>query len=92
MFIMDGCVFYYGWLYMYFTVDGCVSFWMVVYHFEWLYFKGAFELYGADFMLAEDMSPWLIEINSSPSMARNTRATCKLVDGVLEDTLKGKCY
>lgn len=40
-------------------------------------------------MLTEDLQPWLIEINSSPSMARNTRATMQLVDNVLEDTLKG---
>ena len=40
-------------------------------------------------MLTEDLQPWLIEINSSPSMARNTHATMQLVDNVLEDTLKG---
>ena len=55
-----------------------------------LYIQSAFELYGADFMLGEDLSPWLIEINSSPSMCRNTRATVKLVDMVMEDTIKGK--
>ena len=43
-------------------------------------------------MLGEDLSPWLIEINSSPSMCRNTRATVKLVDMVMEDTIKGKDY
>jgi len=41
-------------------------------------------------MLTEDLQPWLIEINSSPSMARTTRVTAELVDGVLEDTVKGK--
>ena len=54
--------------------------------------QSAFELYGADFMMTEDMSPWLIEINSSPSMARTTRATAHMVDRVLEDTLKGKYF
>ncbi len=53
-------------------------------------FQSAFELYGADFMVTEDLQPWLLEINSSPSMARNTRATVKLVDMVMEDTMKGK--
>jgi len=41
-------------------------------------------------MLTEDLEPWLIEINSSPSMARTTRVTADLVDLVLEDTVKGK--
>jgi tubulin monoglycylase TTLL3/8 len=40
-------------------------------------------------MITEDMQPWLIEINSSPSMARTTRATAELVDMVLDDTIKG---
>jgi len=43
-------------------------------------------------MLDEDLRPWLIEINSSPSMARNTRATTKLVDCVMEDTMKGRVF
>ncbi|CAH1783741.1 unnamed protein product [Owenia fusiformis] len=52
------------------------------------YRKGAFALYGADFMLTEDLRPWLIEINSSPSMEYSARATAKLCPRVLEDTLK----
>ena len=43
-------------------------------------------------MLTEDLQPWLLEVNSSPSMAKSSRATSKLVDLVLEDTLKGRYH
>ena len=52
-------------------------------------FQSAFELYGADFMITKDFQPWLLEINSSPSMSQSTHATAELVERVLEDTMKG---
>jgi len=51
----------------------------------------SFELYGADFMLAEDMSVWLIEINTNPRMhPPSSRLTRRLYSNVLESLVKGE--
>jgi len=50
--------------------------------------KNSCELFGYDFMLADDNSVYLIEVNSSPAMDYSTRVTAPLVRQVMEDVAK----
>lgn len=49
-----------------------------------------YELFGADFMLTEDLMPWLIEINAAPALSPTTEVTDALCSAVLQDSIKGK--
>lgn len=50
--------------------------------------SGCFELFGFDFMIDSDMKPWLIEVNSSPTLQRSTPLMKELVPKLLTDVFK----
>ena len=53
------------------------------------YRKNCFEVYGADFLLSEDFTPWLIEINMSPCLDKTSKVTEEMCPRCLEDCVKG---
>ncbi|PFH34965.1 Tubulin-tyrosine ligase family protein [Besnoitia besnoiti] len=48
----------------------------------------AFELFGYDILVDEDLKPWLIEVNSSPSMGQEQEADRRIKPRLIEDTLR----
>ncbi|KAL3280885.1 hypothetical protein HHI36_004113 [Cryptolaemus montrouzieri] len=50
--------------------------------------QNTFEMYGADFILGEDLRPWLLEINCSPDMSSSTSITKRMCPQFLADIIK----
>ena len=50
--------------------------------------RGSMELLGYDIMIDEQFNPWLIEVNSSPTMEFSTGVTTKLAQNVMESVVK----
>ncbi|XP_076679282.1 tubulin glycylase 3A-like [Andrena cerasifolii] len=51
--------------------------------------KNSFQLYGADFLIMDDLSVWLIEINTNPRLnPPSSSVTEKLYPEIIEDTVR----
>mmetsp|Transcript_4990 Transcript_4990/g.4196 ORF Transcript_4990/g.4196 Transcript_4990/m.4196 type:complete len:129 (+) Transcript_4990:1647-2033(+) len=48
----------------------------------------SFELFGLDYMIDQNFKPWLIEINTNPSLDSTAGLLCKLVPEMVENVFR----
>ena len=53
--------------------------------------KHCFELYGFDVLIEDNLKPWLIEVNASPSLSHTTDSDRKMKMEIIESTFKIVC-
>jgi len=46
------------------------------------------EIYGYDFMIDEDMIPWMIEVNTNPCFELSSPYLARLIPAMIENALK----
>ena len=54
--------------------------------------KHSFDIVGFDFMIDEEMNPWLLEVTLSPCFRHTTKLVGELVEDVVESTMKGLVF
>ena len=50
--------------------------------------QNSFEIFGYDFMLDEDLKPWLIEVNTNPCLELSSPYLARLIPAMVENSLK----
>ena len=48
----------------------------------------SFEIFGYDFMIDEDLKPWLIEVNTNPCLELASPYLARLIPAMLENAIK----
>jgi tubulin polyglutamylase TTLL5 len=60
---------------------------LVVVDEKMIFQPNAFELFGYDVLIDEDLKPWLIEVNASPSLARENALDRRIKQAMLKDLI-----